>query len=78
MLVGGGPNRYNLCITTSDDRYLTLLSNVGEGTIEHLVTGGQSGEFPGETVVDLDDVLRVLRGFFEDGRALAEVNWREE
>lgn len=78
MLVGGGPSRYNVCMTTSDDRYLTLLSDSGEGTVERLVTGGQMGEFPGETVVNLDDVLRALRVFSENGTALTEARWREE
>jgi Immunity protein Imm1 len=78
--VGGGPERYSVALTTADDRYLTLLD---PGVDPHapsveLVTGGQLGVFPGNTVVGRDQALRAVRAFFAAGEPAPDLPWREE
>lgn len=76
--VGGGDGRYNVCITTDDDRFLTVVDREREDGIEELVAGGQLGEYPAQTVVGPEPTLRAVKTFFENGTADDGIDWLEE
>jgi hypothetical protein len=47
--------------------------------MESLVTGGQLGNFPGNTVVeDLPTVMAAVRAFYETGSRDDSLPWQEE
>jgi hypothetical protein len=79
LIVGGGDGRYNVCVTTADERYLTLTDPTRPADqTEELVTGGQRGEFPANTVVQIEPVLRAARTFYETGTVDSALPWIDD
>lgn len=78
MIIGGGPEHFNVLIATADDRFF-VLRNPGtpEGVIQ-LIAGGQRGDYPAETLVGRDEALRAARVYLELGIADETQKWIEE
>ena len=81
ILIGGGPERFNACITTwneEEERFFTLTNPTGNATDQiGLVAGGQLGLYPANTVVELGQVMTALRVFFESGNVDSDQAWEE-
>jgi hypothetical protein len=78
-IVGGGDGRYNVCLETADDRYLTLRNDdAPEDAVEELIAGGQKGDYPARIVVGLEPAVQAVRTFYESGEADAGLDWDEE
>ena len=78
LAVGGGDGRYLVTITEPDDEFRTLYEpGKGEDPVP-LVTGGQLGEHPGRTVVDLDTALTAARTYFDTGALDPSLSWLDE
>ncbi len=78
LIIGGGAGRYNVTIATADDRFLVLKDPTKPNGVEDLIAGGQRGQYPSQTVVNLDSVLQAARVYLELGTPDSAQQWLEE
>lgn len=68
LAVGGGSGRYLVTGSINNERFPTAVNGVESNAArELLVVGGQTGDYPGNWILDLDSALRAVRSFFETG-----------
>src|SRR5215472_7095543 len=76
FLIGGGNDRFIVCLTTADDRNLTLVNPSGSGVVkERVVASGQPGDFRSNIVVRLEAALRAAKAFVITGTLAADQTW---
>lgn len=78
MGVGGGNGRYVVAVVTPDETNLTLVDPTKTSATEQLVTGGQLGNFPANTVVDLNAALKAARAYLETGSTDPALTWLDD
>ena len=80
ILVGGGKGRYNVCVGQTDDQYYKLMDlQKPSDKTEQLVTGGQSGNFPAQTVVNIQLATQAIQTYFnEKGKMDTGLIWRKD
>lgn len=80
LLVGGGNGRFNICVGQSDDQYYTLMDLAKPPhAIEQLVTGGQQGNFPAQSIVSIQLATRAMQTYFnENGKMDTGLKWSKD
>jgi ssDNA-binding replication factor A large subunit len=81
LIIGGGNDgRYSVVLTEGDDQaFYTLVDPKGNRDIEvTIVTGGQSGAFPGNQSVDLEAAIAAVRHFYNVGEPSPGLTWQVE
>ena len=81
MLIGGGKNRYVVCLVIGSDEDFYTLVNCEKTNVENeieVVTGGQKGIFPEKTVVNYNSVIEASRYYFEHLDKNPDLLWINE
>ncbi len=83
MIIGGGPEMFVATVVMDTDAEIHELmrDNSRDGESEppvELVTGGQSGLFAAEHVVDIATLIAAATAFASVGRPAAALRWRRE
>ena len=76
MVIGGGMHdRYIVYVTLDNEKFYNLVSDRRlKGTVL-LFIGGQEGEYPAETVIDIVLVLKAAETFVEHGAIDTSLQW---
>lgn len=76
MCIGGGAGRYVVTGSIENQEFPTVVdaARAAEPS-ELLVVGGQSGQYPGNRVLDLASTLKAARRFYTTGRFDGGVAW---
>jgi Immunity protein Imm1 len=79
LTIGGGAGQYVAYVSTNDEKCFNLLADQehGSGTVS-LVAGGQEGDYPAEQVVELGQVLRAVRFFYQMAGTDNGQRWRSQ
>jgi hypothetical protein len=76
LCIGGGAGRYVVSGAIYNERFPTMADpDKPADSKEELVVGGQTGDYPGNCVVDLETALRAAKDFYETGGFSHEINW---
>ena len=76
LCIGGGDGRYLVSGSIGNEEFPTVVDPAKPSdVVEHLVVGGQTGDYAGNWIVDLETALRAARSFFESGDFGGDVQW---
>jgi G:T/U-mismatch repair DNA glycosylase len=76
LSIGGGAGRYIVTGSIKSEQFPTVIdpTKAAEPS-EHVVVGGQSGQYAGNRVLDLDTALRAAQAFHATGLFQGQVTW---
>lgn len=78
LSVGGGNGEYVVFATFDGETFFNLTSGGLEDGTRELVAGGQLGEFPSRTIVDLETAAAAAVTFARDGKLDESLTWERQ
>ena len=79
LAIGGGSlDQYVVYATYDNEKFFRPLSAKEGAETVHLVAGGQPGDYPAHTIINLEASLTAARTFAESGTLDPSLTWFEE
>ena len=78
MAVGGGDERFVVYATSDNEEFHNLIGSGDPNRTSSLFVGGQEGDYPAHTIVDIDQALAAAKTFAETGKLDAELRWESQ